>query len=274
MNNIDDRLTHNVTTEYKNGIYKTALAAEKIIEDRKKESPPNSKKKSLKQQNEQQKAEVRRAYNDLIKSTVGGGGSGGEVDMKKLRMRMKTMKHPPLPLPTPSKAGFCPRMISNPPPEPNIGMENLLQWPGEEGPPLPKKQIKQGVVETLMTENAVGWDELPAAGMSSGVKMSRRTNILSPEKTLLKSFERTAPPKHNPRAPTPIDPKEEVARVALNTVPIKVIEFKEENYGEGMNPRNFGHLPPQWTKFIPPAGYTRKKKEPGVGDLLTSPVRV
>ena len=44
MNNIDDRLTHNVTTEYKKGVYKTALAAEKIIEDRKKESPPNSKK--------------------------------------------------------------------------------------------------------------------------------------------------------------------------------------------------------------------------------------
>ena len=47
MNNIDDRLTHNVTTEYKKGIYKTALAAEKIIEDRKKQSPPNSKKKSF-----------------------------------------------------------------------------------------------------------------------------------------------------------------------------------------------------------------------------------
>jgi hypothetical protein len=41
-------------------------------------------------------------------------------------------------------------MISNPPPQPNIGISNLLRWPGEEGPPMPKKSIKHGVVETLM----------------------------------------------------------------------------------------------------------------------------
>ena len=41
-------------------------------------------------------------------------------------------------------------MISNPPPEPEIGISNLLMWPGEEGPPLPKKELRKGVVETLM----------------------------------------------------------------------------------------------------------------------------
>ena len=120
-------------------------------------------------------------------------------------------------------------------------------------------------------ENAVGWDELPAAGMSSGAKLNQRTNIISPEKSILKTFERTAPPKNQPRAPTPLDPKEEEAREALNTVPVKVVAFKDSNFGSGVNPKNFGHLPPQWTKFIPPAGYTRKTKEAGVGDLLRSP---
>ena len=106
MNNIDDRLTYNVKTEYKKGIYKTALAAEKLIEERKNQSPQNGKKATLKEKNAMQKNEVRRAYNDLIRSTIGGNNSSNnksEVDLKKLRKQMKYMKHPPLPLPTPSK---------------------------------------------------------------------------------------------------------------------------------------------------------------------------
>lgn len=106
MNNIDDRLTHNVKTAYKKGIYKTAIAAEKLIANRKNQSPQNGKKATLKEQNAIQKNEVRRAYNDLIRSTVGGNNNSNnksEVDLKKLRKQMKYMKHPPLPLPTPSK---------------------------------------------------------------------------------------------------------------------------------------------------------------------------
>ena len=98
------------------------------------------------------------------------------------------------------------------------------------------------------------------AGLNQGVD-----NPISPEKSLLSRYERTAPPR-NPRAPTPIDPKEEEARKAVETIPVKAVAFKDQNSGQ--NPRNFGHLPPQWTKFIPPAGFTKKTKEVGVADLL------
>ena len=51
--------------------------------------------------------------------------------------------------------------------------------------------------------------------MASGAGLNPRgDNPISPEKSLLSRYERTAPPR-NPRAPTPIDPKEEEARKNL-----------------------------------------------------------
>ena len=102
MNNLDDRLTYNVSTDYKKGIHKTAISAEQNRKESKKDSPTSKSRASVKEQNEQQKAEVRRAYNDLIRNTV-GTNADGTVDIKKLRKKMQFVKHPPLPLPTPSK---------------------------------------------------------------------------------------------------------------------------------------------------------------------------
>ena len=108
MNNLDNRLTHNVKTEFRNGIHKTALAAEKQLAERKTSSSQGTTK-TLKEQNQLQKNEVRRAYNDLIRGATTGGGTG-EIDMKKLRKKMQFVKHPPLPLPTPSKVSILCRV--------------------------------------------------------------------------------------------------------------------------------------------------------------------
>ena len=58
----------------------------------------------------------------------------------------------------------------------------------------------------------------------------RGDNPISPEKSLLSRYERTAPPR-NPRAPTPIDPKEEEARKAVETIPVKAM-FKDQIPGK------------------------------------------
>ena len=132
-------------------------------------------------------------------------------------------------------------------------------WPGEDQFNWPEKNSKSSVIEAIMKEQEIGWDELPAAGKTSGIKHPHR----SPEKTLLQKFNRT--PKYE--APPAIDPKEECIQEALRSVPIKKVEFKT-NVFAGSDPRNFGHLPAQWTKFIQAAGNVKKKKEPGVADLL------
>ena len=239
MNNLDDRLTHNVTTENKQGVTKTALRAQ--AERAKKKSSNNEEEKK----------------NAAMKKTVEYTATG--LPKKQKKEKQKYMKHPPLPLPTPSKAGFCPRQISNPPPEPDIGITKLLMWPGEDQFNWPEKNSKSSVIEAIMKEQEIGWDELPAAGKTSGIKHPHR----SPEKTLLQKFNRT--PKYE--APPAIDPKEECIQEALRSVPIKKVEFKT-NVFAGSDPRNFGHLPAQWTKFIQAAGNVKKKKEPGVADLL------
>ena len=95
----DDSLQHD---DYKKGIHKTAISAEENRKEKKKDSPTSKSRASLKEQNEQQKAEVRRAYNDLVRNSV-GANADGTVDIKKLRKKMQFVKHPPLPLPTPSK---------------------------------------------------------------------------------------------------------------------------------------------------------------------------
>ena len=88
----------------------------------------------------------------------------------------------------------------------------------------------------LQNDNAVGWDELPAAGMASGAALNQRAdNPISPEKSLLSRDERTAPPR-NPRAPTPIDPKEEEARKAIETIPVKAVAFKDQQPGKDKTP--------------------------------------
>ena len=139
-------------------------------------------------------------------------------------------------------------------------------WPSEDRPPWPenktKRETSDSVVESLMRENQVGWEDLPAAGKSSGVVQSN-CGPKSPDKALLKAYKRTP----NFEGPKVYDTKENEISEAVKTTSVKLSKFKT-NATAGMDPRNFGHLPAEWTKFIKPAGAVKTAREPGVADLL------
>ena len=252
MNDIVERKTFNVKTERKSEIYKTALRAHKQRQGHLEEVKKTKEEKT--------EDIIRLKRMDTVTRLTDGKGN------KLSKKDLKYMKPPPLPLPTPSRAGYMPRMISNPEPEPDIGIENLLMWPSEDRPAWPENKTKRetsaSVVESLMRENQVGWEDLPAAGKSSGVVQSN-CSPRSPDKALLKAYKRTP----NFEGPRVSDPKENEISEAVETTAVKLARFKT-NATAGMNPRNFGHLPSKWTKFIKAAGNVRKAKEPGVADLL------
>ena len=97
--------------------------------------------------------------------------------------------------------------------------------------------------------------------MASGAGLNPRgDNPISPEKSLLSRYERTAPPR-NPRAPTPIDPKEEEARKANETIPGKAIALKDHP-GKGQNPE-ISVISTPVDKVYPTGWITKRRKRLG-----------